>query len=69
MQNPFLEIHAEYHRQQLLDDASHERVIAQAMQPRLVRPKWRRTASRIVAWIAASAPRRTPGRAAEGPVN
>ena len=57
----FLEIHAEYHRQDLLDEATHERLIAQAMQPRLVRPTLRRTASRIVAWIAASAPRRTPG--------
>ena len=65
----FLEMHAENHRQQLLDEATHERLIAQAVQPRLVWPTLRRTASRIVAWIGASAPRRTPGRAAEGPVN
>jgi hypothetical protein len=65
----FLEMHAEYHRKDLLDEATHERLIAHAMQPQLVRPTLRRTVSRIVAWIAANAPRRTPGRAAEGPVN
>ena len=69
MQNPFIETHAEYHRQQLLDEATQERLIAQAMRPPLVRPTLRQNARRIAAWIAASAPRRAPGRAVEGPVN
>jgi hypothetical protein len=52
-----LELHADYHRQQLLAEAAHERLVAEAAQPRVEWASLGRMANGIAAWIAAIARR------------